>query len=140
MTIGIELSDAVLMFYNDLNRRFGMCFYATHILYETVYRQALIVKQAIAGLRCNIREWQYSSEVFEAASVKGIAVSSAPPGSITGRFSKREDLSSADDSDSEIENEDDGHMDSFIASVDLDRLSEEFKSETASRDSRYVSN
>lgn len=104
--IGVELSRAVFMYYDDLDRKYGMHVDVSHLVYETAYRQVVAEKTA-NNRKKSRREWQYTSEICEMAAVKSIAVSRMPAGSITGRYTKHNSTSEDDDSGSESECDDD---------------------------------
>lgn len=94
-TISLELIDSKLMYYDDMDRKYGVRLNTAHLLYETSYKQVLI--QKAEGMRGGtFREWLYASEIWEMAAVEATAVSRLPPGSITGRFTPVTDETECD--------------------------------------------
>jgi len=142
MRLDVELSKMVLMYYNDLDREYGMHIDVSHVLYQTAYRQVQVVRDAPMGRKMSRREWQYTSECCEMAAVRAMAVSRARPGAITGRYTTKQDGSGEEVQQNEVDSDTDSDetvaaLESAHATSDLATLIASVKDAANEADSRY---
>ena len=119
VTLDLNLAELVVLYFNDLNRQFGMRLNSNQATYSTVYNQVAAAddeRASPAGRQ--VSEWQYASETWDLSTVEVIVLSRAGEDGITGRF-KRGENEKEDSNDGEDSDSDDEDLDFELLITDL---------------------